>query len=253
MVKSGKPAKPKGPAFFAGRVRASLADKSVRDKYAEELRRNTVTARQGFWNFRRSLRKYSIFFGVSLCDFLGRNVSIVDAIVSLRPKGQTVRLLEDGAGAAVALSELKKEIEARGVKCEATALGIHHKELLADAVAKGRINQFVVKPGELFVPKKPVDAIISVLGSIDYALREHRKDTLLKFAYSLRRNGLLLAGFTGYPFNPRESSERSEEKMQVQFRHLEKSFVKRGFRARVYRSEGDLTMPDWILIVQRVK
>ncbi len=251
MTTRGKPKKPKGPAFFAGRVRAALADKSLRNKYAAELKRNTSTARN--WTFRRSLRMYSVFFGNALSDFLGKPASIVDIVASLRPKGQTVRVLEDGAGAAVALGQLKKELAGKGVKCEAVALGIHHTNHLFESVKRGHVDKFVVRPGELFVPSKPVDVVLSVFGSIDYSLREFKKDTLLKFAFSLRPNGLLLAGFTSTLFNPRGASEYSGDQLDQQFRQLERAFVKRGFRAKVYPAEPDGSMPDWILVVQRVK
>ena len=105
---------------------------------------------------------------------------------------------------------------------------------------KREIDEVVLGPAENFIPEKPFDAIISLFGSIHYTLSSLRKEHLLKFAYSLKKGGLMLIGF-----------EPLEEPFSTAMRKgIERSFAKRGFEAEFFLTK-DSILPYWILFVKR--
>jgi hypothetical protein len=228
--------KPKGPRNYVKRI-----VRKVRQKRASFLGEEIY-----WWNNRSYARSYNPFFSFGLYQ-AGFGTSILDALQRIAKPRQIMRLLEDGAGEGVFLGELKQRLSAIGISTETTALSLASNEKLSEKKKSGKIDNIRIGNAEFFIPAKPFDAIFSLYGSINYADPGIQKEHLLKFAHSLKRNGLMLVGL-----------DIELPGFRVSFLdEITRAFEKQGFFARFYKYSEDRsekrTLPHWILIVKRLK
>lgn len=253
----------KAPAFYAGRASEKLGVKR------EALRRRlTKIARRplffGGWTTKRDYAFYNTVFEHGLRQMnLGEN--LIDALARLKPSREQLRILEDGAGKGVALSQIKQELEKKGVQTHTTAL-----TLVADWQLKKRyqtlaVDELVEGMAEDYSPKHSLSAIVSVFGSATYTLPEARRDHILKFVHSLSPRGLFLMCFYLDPapkkgvitsLSPNQKNRRPADTPK-QMGAIRQSLQKQGFRAEFFpfqtkRREVGIYYPNTILIVQRI-
>jgi hypothetical protein len=257
----------KGPAHFVQRIKTKIQTQSAKWKtYLADLHeRDIATIQQnGFgWPMRRNLREhYNPIFGPALAKFFGTNTrfGLADTLMhNLKvKKGKALEILEDGAGEGLAISELVETMRKSGVKVNATAIGLAKNPAL-EAQAKKMGIQVYAGPAELFVPKKPVDAIISLFGSIYFNPANFNavylgKEHLEKFAYSLKPNGILMAGVKAQ-YAKGKHKEMTPEQTTRFLQNLAQTFRKRNFKVGIFpfndpNVEGQ--KPTHIIILQRL-
>ena len=144
---------------------------------------------RGDWETSRKYAHYNNLFS----PFLGR--SVLDELMALakRRKGN-LRIFEDGAGAGIFLSQMKRMLGERGIKTRTTALVLKANEYLQEKKEKGRIDEVIESAAEEFLPREPQDAIFSLYGSLEYSLPELKKHILSKYAYTLTKGGFACIG-----------------------------------------------------------
>ncbi len=103
--------------------------------------------------------------------------------------GKSLRILEDGPGNGDLLVGLKRELNARRIKTETIGISLVRNPQLLSRVTNHEIDRVHWGIAERYVPRKPVDIILSIFGSLCHTFEEVKKDHLLKFAYSLRPGG----------------------------------------------------------------
>jgi len=250
--------KAKGPAYHVKRLER-IAEKDV-PRWREHLERaagqeRMAREKQPFcWIDDRTYKKhYSPFFREALGKFfLGKGrLEILDALAMVpMGKGRPLVVLEDGPGKGHFLVAAGKGLAEKRIPNRTLGLAFEKSPMLAARERKGRIRQIITGPAELFVPNKPVDAIVSFYGSITYALPEMRKEHLLKFAQSLRKGGIMMAGFD---LNALKGINLLKYGPESFLRGVERAFAKRGFRAKIYPKPETFAenSPSHILIVQR--
>ncbi len=226
--------KAKGAGYYAQRVKEKI--KKDETKFKDHLQ--MVLNENLKYRDDHGFRHYNKVFRFAL------NNEILDELKKIpRGKKRPLVIVEDGAGEGVFLAKLKSELRKAGIPCETTALELTNNFELLKKFVRKEIDKLPVGPAENFVPEKPVDAIISLHGSIHFTLKDLRKDHLLKFAHSLRKGGIMLVGFSGQAgiLNRKQKTE------------LERAFQKRGFQAKfhVYPKLFPLGAPDAILILRR--
>ncbi|MEW6295312.1 MAG: hypothetical protein AB1467_03370 [Candidatus Diapherotrites archaeon] len=244
-----KPFKPKarGPAYYVERVKNKInLQREKFDANVKYLQRKNIT-----WVKDRSYFDYNSFFYQAL------GTTIVEALAKMqRKKGKPLIILEDGSGTGRALEELKLRLLEKKVPNKTIALSLFPDDALMARKAGGKIDEVIIGPAEHYVPKKPVDAIISTRGSIAYTAPFIRKDHLLKFAYSLKKGGIMMVNFEV----PKELKPTKKESFSIQFKKIdfqstlkgiERAFEKRGFKAKFYPQTE--TLNTYILIVRRIK
>ena len=253
--------KAKGPAVHVERLKGKAGSREWRE-HVERLAGQERLARQRkpfqWVDSREYGMHYNPFFKKGLGLFFGvkGGLDLVEALKRIPGrKGRKMVVVDDGAGQGNALAGIKERLEKLGIGCEAVALAFETSPELEEKVKAGKIDRVVAGPAERFVPKKQVDAVVSYYGSVHYTLEDLKREHLLKFAYSLRKGGLLLVGFDSNR-GGRVSAEAVFEERRMQ-RAIVRAFEKRGFRAGVYQKPRELErsvrqkVPDFMLIVQR--
>lgn len=214
----------------------------------------------GTWTYDRGYHEsYNPFFRQGLGEFFNKSAPLsihqaLKLIAKETRRGTTnnpLRILEDGAGQGVAISELETELTRLGLKTKNSTLTLKSNPKLEALKKSGVISEINLGRAEFYVPQKPVDVIISVAGSISHLLPRLQKEHLLKFAYSLRRGGILLASFSPQILSSkRDYSKRENEKFM---QGIVKSFQKRGFQAQIIPNHQNVAdMPTHMLIVRRI-
>lgn len=214
----------------------------------------------GIWTYDRGYHKnYNPFFSQGLKEFFKKSapLSIHNAltIVAQETKRGTkknpLQILEDGAGQGVALTELNKELTKLGIKTQNTVLTLQTNPKLESLKKQGVISEIIPGRAEFYLPKKPVDVIISVAGSISHVIPKLTKEHLLKFAYSLRKGGILIASFDPITlYSKRNYSKKESEKF---LQGIITSFQKRGFHAQITTNHAKVPdMPTHMLILRRI-
>jgi hypothetical protein len=226
--KPTKKIKAKGPAVHAKRVKEKIeANKS---KFEENIAR--LKGMGNIWRLSNadSYENYNHFFGPLL------GMSISEALAKIpRKKGKPLLIIEDGPLTGSFLAELKTELKKLRIPCKTIALSL---KPLAELKAKKRerlIDEIIEGPAEFFVSKNLADLIISRYGSIEYTLTELKKEHLLKFAFSLKKNGIMLVGFdlsTAFSFNPKTKKPLDMFFILKKMKGIERAFEKRGFQAK---------------------
>ncbi len=196
---------------------------------------------------------------------IGFNKSIIETLVGMGKK--RLSIIDDGAGVGNFLAEIKSQLLNKGIISKTTALTLTPNENLEKRKINGVIDNVVVGPAEYYVPKKPVDAIFSLFGSITYTDPSVRKEHVLKFAHSLKKGGIMMVGFHFVKSFDRLSSESilwglsknpnpsRRMKIETETRGIEKAFRKQGFEAKFTRLNpiSSEQLPNYILIVRRIK
>ncbi|MBS3061162.1 MAG: hypothetical protein J4215_01105 [Candidatus Diapherotrites archaeon] len=264
----------RGAQTYVRRIKSALRRRPLLRKGLERrFKRMELFAREyphRGWEASRGLSEYNLFFGNALKRFFyaRRSLDIAAAFSKIASLHRPFRVLEDGPGEGFALSDLKKALTKQGIKSHVIGLAAHHLDSLRELKREREIDDVISSKAEFFLPKERVDAVISVFGSTSYTLRALRKNVILKFVYSLNRNGLLLMGF--------HFSSRSETRLatisgglseqpvrnrtlsvEQEMKGIERAFEKQGFKARFFpvsshRRVVDLA-PNWVLIVQRIE
>ena len=253
--------KTKGPAVHVERGQKRVSSEKWRTHVTMLGRRErSVRKRQAFrWiTNRKYSTHYNPFFRNGLGQFfkVKQGLDIVEALKLVPGRKNRKRVvIEDGAGEGHNLAKIKELLATAGIPCEAIALSLGSDPSLKTKLANGKINKIVNGPAELYVPEKPVDLVISFYGSLHYTLEDLKKEHLLKFAHSLRKNGLLLTGFD----SPIKGKRSAAQTLYEKHKHnaLVRALEKRGFKAAVYLQPKGLELmlgeklPEYMLIVQR--
>jgi hypothetical protein len=268
------------PKAQVAKVKKIIADK-LRLSWGKSLRntleneKKVTKNQQGTWLFDRDYyRNYNPFFRQGLGRFFGRQEAmdiheafrIIAAENGSGTKRNPFRILEDGAGHGIGLAGLNEELSRMGITTHTTALTLKTNPQLEKLKQEGAISEIVPGLAEFYIPKKPFDAIISVAGSMTHTPNRITKEHLLKFAYSLKRGGIMLVDFhPGQLYSKNMYSRKNTEKF---LSGLENSFRKRGFEAQITfdgqnwrqtnipiwpKPISTPDMPPYMLIVRRIK
>ncbi len=236
--------------YHAERIRAALA----RRKNVHELHWTNIHAARSNLVHGRTFSKLNDFFhevgGISL---LGEATRL--AHMRKRP----VRILEDGPGFGYFIQDWIALLRKAGVKTNVSVLSLSEYPSLNGLKKEGIIQELNMGPAEKYVPKQEQDIIVSVFGSVSYALRDVQKDHLLKLAHSLSRGGVMLAGLGIKPHESPGSSQWSflqhpfarKVSPEEQLYAIERAFAKRGLVAKFFTFENSDNMPNHLLVVRR--
>ncbi|HZX19538.1 MAG TPA: hypothetical protein VFF13_00825 [archaeon] len=265
---------PKAAKYHVDRIMRKLTDREVSEELAfrkERMDRNHDGTNLMTWIPDRGYEKYDTFFSHGLYN-MGLGKSIDEALIRIasRKKG-TVRISDDGAGVGNFLSEIKGTLAHMGIKTKTTAIDLYNGEKLVERQRRGEIDEVFSGRSEFFLPKEKQDAIFSLAGSINYTINALRKDTLLKYANSLNKGGVLMLGFyfaeepniqslAGGAIRKGLSEKPNYErkmKIETEMHGIERAFEKRGFRAKFFKYPEELAsrlkLPQWMLILERIK
>ncbi len=256
--------KSRAPEYHRNRIRRALA-RSRLGMGAGYVQR-AITENRG-------LKTYGNIFRI------GAGCGLVDALEGMRRKKLTI--IEDGAGRnGRFLVEVKKALLERGIKSRTIAVSLRKRKGIEKNLKKGLVDEAAYGPAEEYVPKKPVDAIFSVFGSVQYVQNLVKKDHLLKYAHSLRKGGIMMLGFYVAEagthrqdgFELRRGLSKSTEgrkgtfgeellarlkdgDMKDDFEGVKKAFEKRGFEARFEPVPFNTIRfyPNWVLVLKKLK
>jgi len=196
---------------------------------------------------------YEPVFTFALKRFYKRPVyDLANELAALGKKNLTV--LEDGAGQGIFLSDLRTNLRKLGITPR--LIGLHAERRNPRLFARKKIKDIdELNRGlaEYFVPKKPVDVIFSLFGSIYYTPKMHEVDHILKFASSLKPGGIMLAGVDSIVAATFTRSTKREELQRLI--QVKKVLTPRGFKVRVYGVPPHLllgrSLPEFVLVVKR--
>ena len=258
-------------------MRKSRAPEYYRERIRKALARNRWGMKAGYGRVilteNRGLRTYNNIFRA------GTGCNIVDSLEGLKRKKLVI--VDDGAGRKGRfLVELKKALLERGIKSRTIAVSLRKRKGIERNREKGLIDEAAYGPAEEYVPREPVDAIFSVLGSVQYVQNLVKKDHLLKYAHSLRKGGIMMLGF----YVNRAGTHRPEEvelrrglskstegregnflqeymarvmdgDMKDDFEGVKRAFEKRGFEARFEPVPFNTIRfyPNWVLVLKKLK
>ncbi len=227
----------------------------------------------------RGFTEYNDLF----CPYVGRLEKLLERMA--KGKKRPLRILDDGAGKGVFLVQIKQMLKRSGVSTETIAITLDAEKELVRAKQRGEVDEIAEGLAHKSLPSKPVDAIFSYFGSFFYGPHSLAKENLLKYAYSLAPGGIACLSLE-VDYASFGSSEKlrkyhaslglgdheklsAEEKKRVgsllykwkksemeRYKgQIEKSFEKRGFKAKFHRvpdeKKGDF--PRDILIIRRPK
>jgi hypothetical protein len=283
MARPQKPQGLKSAIYYVERVRRSFKDPKVRNYDAvkrlkmkklatgttESHTWGTIVSKP--WKTGRNYWDYNKAFEEAL-----HSMDLGDDVVSaLRkiPRGNRtpLRVLDDGAGQGVFLEELSRKMKRFGIEVHSTAVSMHNTEELNERVQRGVLREVVRQRGEFYIPTKKYHAIFSHIGTLNYTINALKKDTLLKYANSLQKGGLLFVGFV-YRRKPNDETSSGiantgglsehpkqprEIKIEDEVRGIETALRKRGFEARFFEMREDLALhlalSNWTLVVRRLR
>ncbi|MBU2099905.1 hypothetical protein KKG83_05875 [Candidatus Micrarchaeota archaeon] len=216
----------KGSAYYAERVKRKINER----KQAFLSHLQPKLGQESLW---RQFSKNYFFY--DKCFKIGFGRSLLDVLKKLpKSKRQPLRIMEDGAGNGNCLASIKERLAKLGISTETTALSLTALPELAEKKQTGTIDNVLVGLAEGFVPKKPVDVIISLNGSIHTTMPHIKKDHLLKFAHSLKKGGIMLIRFAEPKGLSREPNENRRISVLNEARGIERAFDKRGFEAKFH-------------------
>lgn len=220
------------------------------------------------WNDKRTYETYDGFFKVAL------GMPIFDFIIhrANTEKKRQLTILDDGLGAGLFLETLNRKLKSSGINANLEGCTLTETTPLLQFQSENPDIKIRTGIAQLEkTPDKYYDMIFSMYGSVSYTPQYFRKYHLLKLAYSLRENGVLLSGFLLNPellvpsshvvtgFSPRQKvpEEIRELSIHREMSGIVESFRKRGFEARFIRNipvetviEQDI--PNTILYVRRM-
>jgi 2-polyprenyl-3-methyl-5-hydroxy-6-metoxy-1,4-benzoquinol methylase len=161
-----------------------LKKTEIRDKFLK-LRRNYQVKFETFIK-NRGYKEYNFAFR-NLLD----GMHLFEYIYKRFKTKREISILDEGAGFTRFLKEIKELFEKKGKTIETSAIS------LTPGIKKentSHLNYLYKQKVQTFVPKKEYDVIISVFGGIHYNIKELDKNTVLKLAHSLSKNGVMFIG-----------------------------------------------------------
>lgn len=223
--------KPRASKLYARRVLRTARLKRLN----LALSRETHT-RETKWAY-RSFNEQEEFLS-RVTEKMGLGNSFVNFCARQTLSGKPLRILDDGAGNGDLLAGLKKKLNARRIKTETIGISLIRNARLLSRFENQEIDHVHWGIAERYVPRKPVDIIFSIFGSLYHTYKEVGKDHLLKFAYSLRPGGMMImAGIFS---------------KQGRFRqNLQRAFEKRGFKAQFVHIGPTYRNGNEALVIQR--
>ncbi len=250
-------------------------------KHLRRLGRFDKNGSSGWIQFRDYEHHYGPLFARALTKFFRKPQTLLGVLEQIAAKRKNIiRITEDGPGQGRFLELAHDWFALKGVRVDSTAICLRAHPILRALEKEGKISRLVEGPAELYLPREEQDMIVSLTGSLNYALPKFRKDLARKFTFSLSRGGLMLVGFQ---FNPKwrisdDEIEDSQPKyglsenpkpkrtmaIGTEMRGIERAYQKLGFRAKFFHFnykvilgrkqepiESGLAMPNYVLIVQR--
>lgn len=166
--------------------------------------------------------------------------------INKRFKGKKqISILDEGAGLARFLKEIKDLFLKKGKKIETTAITLTPGVLKENTP---HLNYLHKKESQQFMPNKKYDVILSLFGGFHYNIKELDRNTVLKFAHSLSENGVMFIGINRF------GSERYEASEKV-FLNLKRAFEKNGFTVKYKYDIENATrkLPFYIFRIERLK
>ena len=235
------PKRSKAPTYYVRRAMAEKSNPKESSYHLEVDRADRYSIRSRSLN--RAFFEIDELYASFLREFFSKE-NIVEVLRSLhKNKKRPVRILDDGAGWDGAfVAGLKQKLKEAGLKSHTIALNLNNSDELRSHVANGRINEVHIGDAGRYVPDKPVDAIFSTVGSLNYFTSKASKNHLLKFAHCLRKGGILVAMVFG---------EKLKSITPGYLHGIEIAFGKQGFRAKIYRPNKE-SEPILILMIQRI-
>ncbi len=196
------------------RIQEKLKDPEVRKRFgklAREVREENERAYRTNigWKTERNIYEYGDYFDPILKRMrLGKGIA--PALESIPRGGGPLEIHEHGAGDGKALSELKLDLEGRGIPVSVTAVDSFPHPALESRKKERSINRVEMIDSANFRPDNEAGAIFDVLGSTNYMLPELRKDHLLMRAHQLAPGGILMVLVASGPGGRSESPVESK-------------------------------------------
>jgi len=183
-------------------------------------------------------------------------------------KKRPLTILEDGVGDGLAARDIKEYIKNSTVYDSTnkpvflsksdlphiTGITLKASKNTKFEKKQGTLNEVHQTMGEFFVPKKPVDLIISTYGSIHYTAFPLLQDHLLKFVHALKKEGLMLAVFDPSSRTNANIVDMAQWNREIKYIRqnttpIERKFAKMGFKAKIFENESN----QFVIIVQRLR
>jgi hypothetical protein len=172
----------------------NLIKKNLKEEKAEKYHRYYIkhlkkTDLSKSWPLNRNLKRYDKFFSYSLQKLrLGNN--IFDFLErSYLKKKRKVNVLDLGYGEGFFLSDLKRKLSDKKIPSNLEGLSLVDNSSIN---TKRNINKITNKPATEQVLSKKYDLIVSLNSAINFELTFLKKNLILKYAYALKKGGILL-------------------------------------------------------------
>jgi len=230
-------------------IKKKLKDKETNSKFVKQKKfiiYNFVKRTNRMVIFRwinnRSLRMYDRYLRLMFKD-----KNIINFIENKFHNKKVIRVLDDGMGKGLFLSELKDNLNKK-FKLITTGTTIDPYELKRNNINKNIDNiilqdtsQFRIKNNLLtVVPEIKQDLIVSLYGAYQYTLPEIRKEVLLKNAFLLNNGGYMFIVYSksNYMINIKDQFDIlfNRKKLEEPYILLKKEIEKHGFEFHHYFS-----------------
>jgi hypothetical protein len=225
-------------------------------KWVEHINGLKLITENRVWTDFRSASDYDGTFLNLLNELLhNKKNTVAQHLIDLGGKKRKLTLFSDGIGDGLAETEFVSAL--RDVKIKASVDGITlHALPKAIAFQKaGLIEHIYEGSAETFLPKKKYDVILSHHGSISYTPVQFLKTHLLKYLYSLNREGVLLCVIS--PASKFERTPLNVSNILTEIAHLKRMLpqVEEKLKRMGFRCSYQLKTisDDLVLVVQRIK
>jgi len=198
------------------------------------------------YNTCRMLHQYDEKISKYLSKFThteANNFHLIEHILNYIKKNKIkqLNLFEDGIGEGYPLAEIKRGLNNYQIKCKTTGIN------LTDLVFrwnKKYIDKEIIKNVADYLPDEKQDIIISVFGGLNYVMKQIQKEVLLKYIYSLKKNGIGIFVL--------DSEVLNIDKNPKQMQNLKTALQKRGFSSEIYINHSEKRSEKYnLLIVER--
>jgi len=142
--------------------------------------------------FKNELLKYKEFkTQIPMYKLITLHYVIIDFMMDYirTHKIKEINVFDDGLGHGNFLKEMKSRIQERGVKCKTTGISLTDTIKLEN---KSMINKIHIPNVADHLPEEKYDFIFSSFGGLYYSIPEINKEILLKYLYSLKKNGFAI-------------------------------------------------------------
>jgi len=148
----------------------------------------------------RGYSSYNRLIELSKSKILGRDIFFSIIKYAKKYKKRKIKILDDGAGRGYFLGDLKEMIniynnlKSKNLKLETTAITLDKSK-----IKEKNIDHIYKTYSHNYTPSEKYDFIFSVFGGFTYTIDDIKKETMLKYIYSLNKGGIAVFSISHVP------------------------------------------------------